>query len=107
MPDATIIPFQTPLPQVLPTIEGNVDYQEFRNQVLRIEGLLIQSGLETQLLEKDLQGWAARRKRVTAKAQRNRQLHARRAVRCNIGRCLLREDFRGFAARLADSPVLQ
>jgi hypothetical protein len=107
MTEPTIIPFELPLPQVLPTIEGNVDYRDFRDQVLCIDGLLVQSGLETQLLEKDLQRWAAGRKQVSAKAQQNRQLHARRALRCNIGRCLLREDFRGFAARLADSPVLQ
>jgi len=47
MPDATIIPFQPLLPQVLPTIEGNVDYREFRAQLLRIDELLIQSGMET------------------------------------------------------------
>jgi len=37
MPDATIIPFQPPLPQVLPTIEGNVDYRQFRDQLLHID----------------------------------------------------------------------
>ena len=107
MPEATIIPFQPPLPQVLPTIEGNVDYREFRDQLLRIDQLLIQSGLETRLMEQDLERWAGQRKKVSAKAQQNRQLHGRRALRCNLGRYLLREDFRGFAARLADSPVLQ
>ena len=54
MPEATIIPFQPPLPQVLPTIEGNVDYREFRDQLLRIDQLLIQSGLETRLIEQNL-----------------------------------------------------
>ena len=107
MPDATIIPFQPALPQVLPTIEGNVDYRELRDQLLRIEGLLIQSGLETQLLEKDLRRWLGQRKRISAKAQQNHQLHSQRALRCNIGRILLGEDYRGFAARLADSPLLQ
>jgi hypothetical protein len=33
MPDATIIPFELPLPQVLPTIEGNVDYRQLRDQL--------------------------------------------------------------------------
>src|SRR3989475_664015 len=107
MPDATIIPFQVPLPQVLPTIEGNVDYRELRDQLLRIEGLLIQSGLETQFLEKDLRRWLGRREKVSARAQQNHQLHSQRALRCNIGRILLGEDYRGFAARLADSPLLQ
>ena len=107
MPAALIIPFQVPLPQVLPTIEGNIDYREFRDQLLRINELLLQSGLETQLLEADLRRWLGRRTRVSAKGQQNHQRHSRRALRCNIARLLLHEDYRGLAARLADSPVLQ
>lgn len=107
MPNATIIPFQPALPQVLPTIEGNVDYRQFRDQLLRIESLLLTSGLETQFLQKDLARWLGRRKKISAKAQQNHQLHSQRALRCNIARTLLAEDYRGFAARLADSPLLQ
>jgi len=107
MPSAIIIPFQTPLPQVLPTIEGNVDYRDFRDQLVRIDQLLIGSGLETQLIQSDLDRWMSRRKKVSARAQQNRQLHSHRALRCNIARLLLGEDYRGFAARLADSPLLQ
>lgn len=107
MPDTTIIPFQPLLPQVLPTIEGNLDYREFRAQLLRIDELLIQSGMETQLLEVEVKRWLGRRRHVSATAQQNHQLHGCRALRCNIARLLLREDFRGFAARLADSPLLQ
>jgi hypothetical protein len=107
MPDATIIPFQLPLPQVLPTIEGNVDYRDFRDCLLRIDGLLWHSGLETQLLAADLKNWLGRRQHVSGQAQQNHQRHSRRALRCNLARHLLREDFRGFAARLADSPLLQ
>jgi IS5 family transposase len=107
MPVATIIPFALPLPLNLPTVEGNVDYRDFRDQLLRIDGLLVQSPLETQMLEADLQRWRAGQKRVSAKAQQNHQFHARRALRCNIARDLLKEDYRGFAARLADSPLLQ
>jgi hypothetical protein len=104
---ANIIPFELPLPLNLPTIEGNVDYRDFRAQLLRIDSLLVQSGLETQMIEADLQRWQARQKRVSAKAQQNHQVHARRALRCNIARLLIHEDYRGFAARLADSPLLQ
>jgi hypothetical protein len=107
MPDINIIPFQLPLPPVLPTIEGNVDYREFRDQLVRIDELLLHSGLETQMLESDLQRWLARAKNVSAQAQQNRQRHSRRALRCNIARILLKENLRGFAARLADSPLLQ
>ena len=107
MPAATIIPFELPLPQILPTIEGNVDYRDFRDQLLRIDNLLVQSGLETQMIEADLQRWLARQKRVSARAQQKHQFHARRALRCNIARLLIQEDYRGFAVRLADSPLLQ
>ncbi len=106
MPAARILPFQTPLPQVLPTIEGNVDYRDLRDQLLLIDRLLVDSGLEVQLLEKDLQRWLGRR-RTSARAQENRQLHSRRALRCNLARLLLKENYRPFAARLADSPLLQ
>ena len=56
---ANIIPFELPLPLNLPTIEGNVDYRDFRAQLLRIDSLLVQSGLETQMIEADLQRWQA------------------------------------------------
>ena len=107
MPHAILIPFELPLPQNLPTIEGNVDYRQLRDQLLRISDLLVQSELESQLLEADLRRWLADHKQVSAKTQQNRQIHGRRALRCNIARLLLKEDFRGFAARLADSPLLQ
>ena len=107
MPNASIIPFQPPLPQVLPTIEGNVDYRDLRDQLLRIENLLCLSGLETQFLQTDLDRWLDQRKKVSAKVQQNHQLHSQRALRCNVARLLLKENYRDFAARLADSPLLQ
>src|SRR5438093_2974806 len=102
-----IIPFQLPLPPVLPTIEGNVDYRTFRDQLLHIDQLLDASGLENQFIQADLQEWSHQHKHLSPKAQQNRQLHCRRALRCNLARTLLNEDFRAFAAHLADSPLLQ
>ena len=107
MTNATIIPFQPPLPQVLPTIEGNVDYRQFRDNFLHIDRLLLQSSLETQLVEAELQRWLGQRKKTSPSAQRNHQLHSHRALRCNLARQLLGQDYRGLAARLADSPLLQ
>jgi IS5 family transposase len=107
MPDVNIIPFQMPLPQVLPTIEGNVDYRDWQDQLLHIESLLLQSRLESQFLQKDLARWLPAHPNLSARAQQNHQIHTQRALRCNIARLLLAEDFRGFAARLADSPLLQ
>ncbi len=107
MTDHIMIPFQLPLQTILPTIEGNVDYRELRDQLLSLDHLLVQSGLESQLIQADLRNWLGQRQEVSPRAQQNRQLHSRRALRCNIGRILLKEDYRGFAARLADSPLLQ
>ena len=104
---AVIIPFDLPLPQVLPTIEGNVDYRTFRDQLLQINQMLVGSDLEDRFLQADLERWFQGQKRISPKAQQNRQLHSRRALRCNIARVLLQEDYRSFAARLADSPLLQ
>jgi hypothetical protein len=95
------------LPQALPTIEGNVDYRNFRQTLLRMDELLRQSGVEEQMVQEDLQVWQSKCKNPSAAAQRTRQIQSRRALRCNIARILLAEDYRGFAVRLADSPVLQ
>lgn len=77
------------------------------NKLLRIDSLLVASGLESRLMQKGLARWLGQHKKFSAKAQQNRQRHCRRALRCNIARLLIREDYRGFAARLADSPLLQ
>jgi len=106
MPGA-IIPFDLPLPKVLPTIEGNVDYRTFRDQLLQINQMLALSGLEDQFLQADLEHWREGQEQVSAKAQQQRQLHSRRALRCNLARQLLHEGYRKFAAHLADSPLLQ
>jgi hypothetical protein len=102
-----LIPFQPPLPPVVSTIEGNVDYRLFRDQLDFIDQQLSTSGLENQFLQTDLQAWTKNQKDPSAKALHNRQLHSRRALRCNIARMLLNEDFRGFATRLPDSLLLQ
>lgn len=102
-----IIPFDLPLPKVLPTVEGNVDYRTFRDQLLQINQMLALSGLEDQFLQADLEHWREGQKQVSAKAQQQRQLHSRLALRCNLARQLLHEGYRKFAARLADSPLLQ
>ena len=104
---AIIIPFELPLPKVLPTIEGNVDYRTLRDQLVQINYIVTTSGLENQMIQADLEQWLQGGDALHAKVQQNRQRHSRRALRCNIARLLLKEDYRGFAARLADSALLQ
>src|SRR5262245_6063181 len=106
---APLLPIQQFFQPPLPTIEGNVDYQRLRAQLLRINQLLLQSGIEQQFIATTFEDWKARCrfKNIPAKAQRKIQIHARRALRCNIVRTLIMEDFRGLAIRLADSPLFQ
>ena len=106
---AALLPVQPFLQPALPTIEGNVDYRRLREQLLRIEQLLLHSGLEAQFIADTFEEWKAdsKFKNISPKAQCQVQIHARRALRCNIARTLIMEDFRGFAIRLADSPLFQ
>jgi transposase, IS5 family len=104
---AAPISFQLPLPPRLPTIEGSLDYRHFREQLLRVDQLLSSSGLEVQFIQADLQRWASGHTELSARAQQNRQIHSRRALRCTIAGLLIRQDYRGLATRLADSPLLQ
>lgn len=104
---APLIPFPQSLRPPLPTIEGNVDYRQLRDQLLRIDQLLLQSGVEKRFVAETVTAWAQRGKSASVRTQLNYQLHTHRALRCNILRTLLQEDFRGFAVRLADSPLFQ
>ena len=104
---AVIIPIQPALPVRLPTIEGNVEYRTLRDQLLQINQILIGSDLEDRFVQLDLERWLQGNKHVSAKAQQYRQQQSRVALRSNIARTLLRLDFRDFAARVADSPLLQ
>jgi hypothetical protein len=102
-----LIPFPEALRPPLPTIEGNVDYRQMRDQLLRIDELLRLTGGEARFVAHCLEAWAQTHSPISARAQLNFQLHTRRALRCNLLRTLLQEDFRGFAVRLADSPLFQ
>lgn len=107
MMSTPLIPFPESLRPPLPTIEGNVDYRQMRDQLLRIEELLKLTGVETRFVAHAFERWAHGYEQISARAQWNFQLHSHRALRCNIVRTLLQEDFRGFAVRLADSPLFQ
>ena len=104
---APLLLIQQLLGPSLPTIEGNVDYKRLRHQLLRIDQLLLHSGIEAQFIADSFQDWkaGAKFKNISPKAQRKIQIHARRALRCNIARTLIMEDFRGFAIRLAEEPA--
>ena len=87
---SNILPFQPELRPVLPTIEGNVDYLEFRGQLERINEILVMGGVEVGFVALSLKQWLGRKKRSVQSmnhAHRLRfQVHSMRALRCNIVR---------------------
>lgn len=105
-----LLPIEQYLFPDLPTIVGNVDYQILRAQLLRIHQILISSGIEAEFMRRGLEarlGEVCPRYRQSAKYQAILQEHSARALRCNLARVLLGDDFRSFSTRLADSPLLQ
>jgi hypothetical protein len=109
-----IVPYQEELSPGLPTVVGNVDYQEFRSTLLRVDEILERSGAQQQFVEQRIEAYrlAAEQNGREAEAVSPAELagvaqQASRALRCNIARQLLGESARGFSARLADSPLLQ
>jgi hypothetical protein len=107
---ATLIPFQPSLRPALPTVEGNVDYRQFRDELTRIDEIL-RSGPEPAFVLAATEHWLAQSKNPAkeppASQLANYQTHSRRALRCNIARTYLQESYRDFAAHLGDSPLLQ
>ncbi len=104
----TIIPFPTELRPALPTIVGNVDYLQLRRRLEQMDHLLLASGLERGFVAQSLQAWhGAGERPASARQQQKFQQRARCALRCNLLRTLLQEDFRGFSCQLAGNPLYQ
>jgi hypothetical protein len=103
-----ILPFPEELRPRLPTVVGNVDYLELRRRLEQINQLLEQSGLERRFLECCLERWSkGDTRKPSAREQTKYQERSRRALRCNLLRTLLKEDFRGFSVQLAGNPLYQ
>jgi len=128
-PPITFIPCEEHFRPVLPTIEGNVDYLALRGQLTTMDELLSTSGVENEFIMRSLEHWIKTLNEskveqielsgegqsevirledlISGKQQVRFQEHSVRALRCSIARTLLVGSFRDFAARLADSPLLQ
>jgi hypothetical protein len=105
-----LLPIEQHLLPDLPTIVGNVDYQTLRAQLVRIHQLLVEGGIERDFIARSVSArrkLAVKRYQKSAKYEKLMQEHSARALRCNLARMLLKEDFRSFSTRLADSPLLQ
>src|ERR1700749_1945816 len=128
-PQITFIPCEEYFRPVLPTIEGNVDYLCLRGQLTIMDELLRTSGVENEFVVRSLDNWIKTLSEsqveqielsgegqrgvirledlVSGKQQQRFQEHSVQALRCSIARTLLVGSVRDFAARLADSPLLQ
>jgi hypothetical protein len=128
-PPITFIPCEEHFRPVLPTIEGNVDYLTLRGQLTTMDELLRTSGVENEFVTRSLKHWVKTlslskveqielsgegkcgvirlEDLIGGKQQARFQEHSIRALRCTIARTLLWGSFRDFAARMADSPLLQ
>jgi len=109
-----IVPYQEELSPALPTVIGNVDYQQFRATLLRIDSILDKGNTERTFIAERIQAYRKQseqngrsKESISIKEIERVALHASRSLRCNIARELLGESCRGFTTRLADSPLLQ
>jgi hypothetical protein len=106
-PAAAILPFQPTLCPALPVVLGNVDYQEFEFQLRRMDQLLTASGVGKSFVEQCLARYDQQCPAATTKARVRQQRHSYRALRCNVLRGLLGEDYRGMSRRLAECPLFR
>jgi hypothetical protein len=106
-PAAAILPFQPTLCPAMPLVLGNGDYQQFEFQLRRIDQLLIASGVEKSFVQQCLARFDQQFPAATTKSRTRHQRHSYRALRCNVLRGLLGEDYRGMSRRLAECPLFR
>ncbi len=96
----------------LPNVYGTFDYREFRETLIKIDEMLIKSGLEDEIVTQALAAQASPHhanpeefyasKRVSLQYKK-----LQHALRCNIARHLTGDSYRSFSIRLADSTLFQ
>jgi hypothetical protein len=106
-PAAAILPFQPTLCPALPVVLGNGDYRTFEFQLRRMDQILVASGVEKSFVEQCLSRFDQQYPAATTKARVRQQQHSYRALRCNVLRGLLGEDYRGMSRRLAECPLFR
>ena len=104
---AEILAFQPTLCPVLPLVLGNVDYREFERQLHRIDQLLRAGGVEKSFVAQSLARYDQQFPAAKTKARQRHQQHSYRALRCNVLRGLLGEDYRAMSRRLAECPLFR
>jgi len=101
------ISFQPDLRRELPLVEGPKEYREQRDLFLRLDKLLIQSGLECAFIEKSLAHRKIDLSKLSPKQIERLNEGCVLAFRSNIARQITGTNHREFCIRLADSSLLQ
>jgi hypothetical protein len=106
------IPLQLELSPEIPNIYGALDYREFRDTLVKINEILINSDLEHKLVTEALDQYLIENELNPYGFYNSRQaaFHYKKlkhALRCNIARHLTGESYRLFSIRLADSELFQ
>lgn len=106
-----IIPFQQPLRPAIPTVRGNIEYRRLKEQLERMDEILLVSGIESSFIERSVDRYVESGKQVGAKVN-NYQIKRHEAtsvlaLRSLILKSMLGETCRGMSLQLAHSPLFQ
>jgi hypothetical protein len=101
------IVYQPALRPALPCIYGPVEFREFRAQLVSIDQMLVEGGLEVSFIQLALAEQAAALADAGAKQLQRFARTSVLALRCNVARKLTGLAFRDFAVRAAESSLLQ
>jgi hypothetical protein len=106
------ISLQLELRPEIPNVYGTLDYREFRDTLVKIDEILVKSGLEHKLVSEALNQYTIKNELNPSKFYNSNRasFHYKKlkhALRCNIARHLTGESYRLFCIRLADSELFQ
>ena len=118
LPKLELVAEQEFLTGFVSTVVGPVEYRTWKKRVERIDEILKQSGAEAmfQLLSLKQRNEAETReaqkenrpiRTMSVEAQASFQRRCSQVLRCVVAQTISGDDFRGFACRLSESPVLQ
>ncbi len=106
-PTAPNLAYQPALRPALPCVYGPVEFREFRDQLVTIDALLAEGGLEAAFVQAAAAEHAALLSGASAKAGARFAQTSALALRCNVARVLTGLSYREFAVRAAESSLLQ
>ena len=101
------IAWQPALRPALPCIYGPVEFRKFRDQLVTIDQMLVEGGVESAFIQRALAENIADWEAASAKQLRRLARQSVLALRCNLARFLTGLSCRDFAIRAAESSLLQ